>query len=44
MLQLVNTINNMVDQLSFFAAEVKKVACEVGTEGKPSALRAPLPG
>jgi osomolarity two-component system, sensor histidine kinase NIK1 len=38
MLQLVNTINNMVDQLSFFAAEVKKVAREVGTEGKLGVL------
>ncbi|KIK66346.1 hypothetical protein GYMLUDRAFT_239314 [Collybiopsis luxurians FD-317 M1] len=34
MLNLVNTINDMIDQLSIFAVEVKKVAHEVGTEGK----------
>ena len=34
MLALVNTINTMIDQLSIFASEVKKVAHEVGTEGK----------
>ncbi|CAL1702932.1 unnamed protein product [Somion occarium] len=34
MLDLVNTINRMIDQLATFAAEVKKVAREVGTEGK----------
>ena len=34
MLNLVNTINDMIDQLAIFAAEVKKVAREVGTEGK----------
>lgn len=34
MLSLVNTINDMIDQLAMFAAEVKKVAREVGTEGK----------
>ena len=33
MLSLVNTINDMIDQLVIFAAEVK-VAREVGTEGK----------
>src|SRR5207253_1468290 len=33
-LELKNTINTMVDQLSSFAAEVTRVACEVGTEGK----------
>ncbi|KAF8523467.1 putative nik-1 protein (Os-1p protein) [Hysterangium stoloniferum] len=33
-LDLVNTINDMVDQLAFFAEQVKKVAREVGTEGK----------
>ena len=33
-LDLVNTINSMIDQLSIFASEVKKVAREVGTEGK----------
>lgn len=33
-LALVNTINDMIDQLAIFAAEVKKVAREVGTEGK----------
>jgi osomolarity two-component system sensor histidine kinase NIK1 len=34
MQSLVNTINDMIDQLAIFAAEVKKVAREVGTEGK----------
>ena len=33
-LQLTNTINTMVDQLSSFASEVTRVAREVGTEGK----------
>ena len=33
-LALVNTMNNTIDQLDNFAAEVKKVAHEVGTEGK----------
>jgi HAMP domain-containing protein/signal transduction histidine kinase/DNA-binding response OmpR family regulator len=33
-LELKNTINTMVDQLSTFAAEVTRVAKEVGTEGK----------
>src|SRR5439155_15849207 len=33
-LELKNTINIMVDQLSSFAAEVTRVAKEVGTEGK----------
>ena len=33
-LQLKNTINTMVDQLSAFASEVTRVALEVGTEGK----------
>ena len=33
MLDLVNTINRMIDQLAIFTAEVK-VAREVGTEGK----------
>ena len=33
-LELKNTINTMVDQLSSFAAEVTRVAQEVGTEGK----------
>ncbi|GAB3291249.1 HAMP domain-containing protein [Parasphingorhabdus pacifica] len=33
-LQLKNTINTMVDQLSAFADEVTRVAREVGTEGK----------
>ncbi len=32
--QLKSTINKMVDQLSAFAAEVTRVAREVGTEGK----------
>ncbi|HEY1015106.1 MAG TPA: HAMP domain-containing protein, partial [Herpetosiphonaceae bacterium] len=34
MLDLKNTINTMVDQLNGFAAEVTRVAREVGTEGK----------
>ncbi len=34
MLELKNTINTMVDQLSSFSAEVTRVAREVGTEGK----------
>src|SRR5205807_255431 len=34
MLQLKNTINTMVDQLSAFAREVTRVAREVGTEGR----------
>jgi osomolarity two-component system sensor histidine kinase NIK1 len=33
-LHLVNSINDMIDQLGFFASEVKKVAREVGTEGR----------
>src|SRR5207253_3008506 len=33
-LELENTINTMGDQLSSFAAEVTRVAREVGTEGK----------
>src|SRR5262249_33673114 len=32
--ELKNTINTMVDQLSSFAAEVTRVAREVGTEGR----------
>ncbi len=38
-LELKNTINTMVDQLSSFAAEVTRVAREVGTEGQASAAR-----
>jgi osomolarity two-component system, sensor histidine kinase NIK1 len=34
MLDLVNTINTMIFQLGIFAAEVTRVAREVGTEGK----------
>src|SRR5207302_1738616 len=34
LLELKNTINTMVDQLSAFASEVTRVAREVGTEGK----------
>ncbi len=34
MLELKNTINTMVDQLSSFASEVTRVSREVGTEGK----------
>src|SRR5207302_877810 len=33
-LELKNTVNTMVDQLSSFAAEVTRVAREVGSEGK----------
>ncbi|MFT3836711.1 MAG: HAMP domain-containing protein [Myxococcaceae bacterium] len=33
-LELKNTMNTMVDQLSSFASEVNRVAREVGTEGK----------
>jgi signal transduction histidine kinase/HAMP domain-containing protein/DNA-binding response OmpR family regulator len=33
-LELKNTVNTMVDQLNSFAAEVTRVAKEVGTEGK----------
>ena len=33
-LELKNTINTMVDQLSTFASEVSRVALEVGTQGK----------
>jgi HAMP domain-containing protein/signal transduction histidine kinase/ActR/RegA family two-component response regulator len=33
-LELKNTVNTMVDQLSAFAGEVTRVAREVGTEGK----------
>jgi len=33
-LELKNTVNVMVDQLNSFAAEVTRVAKEVGTEGK----------
>ena len=34
LLELKNTINTMVDQLNAFAAEVTRVAKEVGTDGK----------
>ena len=33
MLDLVNTINDMIDRLAIFAAEMKKVGREVGTKG-----------
>ncbi|KAF7356399.1 hypothetical protein MVEN_00972500 [Mycena venus] len=33
MLCLVNTINDMIDQLAIFASKIKKVALEVGTKG-----------
>ena len=33
-LELKNTLNTMVDQLNAFASEVRRVAREVGTEGK----------
>src|SRR5207237_295262 len=42
-LALKNTINTMVDQLSSFAAEVTRVAKQVGTEGKLGA-QAEVPG
>ena len=32
-LHLVNTINDMIDEMGFFASEVKKVTLEVGTQG-----------
>ena len=38
-LELKNTINTMVDQLSSFADEVTRVAREVGTEGCWAARR-----
>src|SRR5207253_1469778 len=41
-LELKNTVNTMVDQLSSFASEVTRVAREVGTEGRlggPAATR-----
>ncbi len=34
LLELKSTVNKMVDQLSFFASEVTRVAREVGVEGK----------
>ncbi|MHB8815495.1 MAG: response regulator, partial [Steroidobacteraceae bacterium] len=37
-LELKNTINTMVDQLNSFAAEVTRLAREVGTEGKLGGL------
>jgi HAMP domain-containing protein/CheY-like chemotaxis protein/signal transduction histidine kinase len=43
MLELKNTINTMVDQLRSFAAEVTRVAKEVGTEGKLG-VQAVVPG
>src|SRR5216117_3303079 len=42
-LELKNTINTMVDQLRSFAAEVTRVAREVGTDGKLSG-QARVPG
>src|SRR5213595_3155104 len=42
-LQLKNTINTMVDQLNAFAAEVTRVAREVGTEGRLG-VQAVVPG
>jgi HAMP domain-containing protein/signal transduction histidine kinase/DNA-binding response OmpR family regulator len=42
-LQLKETMNTMVDQLNSFAAEVTRVAREVGTEGKLGG-QAPVPG
>ncbi|GAA3496850.1 hypothetical protein GCM10019016_039510 [Streptomyces prasinosporus] len=34
MLQLKNTVNTMVDQLSSFADQVTRMARDVGTEGR----------
>ena len=42
-LELKDTLNTMVDQLNAFAAEVTRVAREVGTEGKLGG-QAPVPG
>jgi HAMP domain-containing protein/signal transduction histidine kinase/CheY-like chemotaxis protein len=42
-LELKNTVNIMVDQLSSFASEVTRVAREVGTEGKLG-VQAQVPG
>src|SRR6202012_1252953 len=42
-LEIKNTINTMVDQLNAFAAEVTRVAREVGTDGKLGG-QAPGPG
>ena len=42
-LELKNTLNTMVDQLNGFAAEVTRVAREVGTEGKLG-VQAVVPG
>jgi len=42
-MELKNTINNMVDQLSSFGSEVTRVAKEVGVEGKLGA-QAEVPG
>ncbi|GAA3497553.1 hypothetical protein GCM10019016_046560 [Streptomyces prasinosporus] len=48
MLQLKNTVNTMVDQLSSFADQVTRMARDVGTEGRlggqanvPGVRRAP---
>ncbi|HET7461026.1 MAG TPA: HAMP domain-containing protein, partial [Longimicrobium sp.] len=43
MLELKNTVNVMVDQLSAFASEVTRVAREVGTEGRLG-VQASVPG
>ncbi|WP_443077313.1 HAMP domain-containing protein, partial [Streptomyces sp. SP17BM10] len=43
MLELKNTINTMVDQLSGFAEQVTRVARQVGTEGRLGG-QAPVPG
>ena len=47
-LQLKETLNTMVEQLRSFAAEVTRVAREVGTEGssaaRPSCPASPAPG
>ena len=47
-LELKDTINTMVDQLRSFAAEVTRVAREVGTEGKlggqATSTASPAPG
>src|SRR3546814_3835417 len=42
-LELKDTINTMVDQLSSFASEVSRVAREVGTEGRSEEHTSELP-
>ncbi|GAA4985608.1 HAMP domain-containing protein [Yinghuangia aomiensis] len=44
MLELKNTVNTMVDQLSAFASEVTRVAREVGSEGRLGGQARVVPG